>query len=96
LGNLSLKFRNPVCHQKWSIHLLEIIFLVEEMPPTRRETLILMKKWGAAMPKSKITVKLSGQKATVEALAYHPFAGATHDYWPDSCAGVRRRRATLG
>jgi hypothetical protein len=34
------------------------------MPPQRQKTVILIKKWGAAMAKSKITVKLSGRKAT--------------------------------
>jgi hypothetical protein len=43
----------------------EMIFYVSEMPPTVRKSPILMKKQDSAMPESIITVKMSGQKATV-------------------------------
>jgi hypothetical protein len=46
------------------------------MTPAGQETTILIKKRGAAMPKIIKTVKLGGQKTTVEARQNMPIQGA--------------------
>jgi hypothetical protein len=45
------------------------------MTPKRQKPMILMKNPGAKIQKSIITIKLSGQKATVEARQTMPLPG---------------------